>query len=263
MARIFDLKKRRDVGTLSQHRGTVAALAFVGSSHLLSGGEDGRIALFRCKDWECLHVLRHKKPVQSLAVHPSGKLALSVGKERSLKLWNLLTGKQAHSSTLPGEPLRIAFSASGKYYAILFETVSATSKIILYSTDTSRALLEYPHKSRLATMAFLRDDYLFAAGEGSSVQILDISASLLAEPPSPRTRSMETGQSPRIKDLALVPIASSSSVNADAILVTASSSGLIKGWTWAWACSPPTPQQELFAHESGIRITCITVTTAP
>jgi WD40 repeat protein len=39
--------------------------------------------------------------VNSLAVHPSGKLALSVGRDKTLRVWNLLVGKPAFTTTRP------------------------------------------------------------------------------------------------------------------------------------------------------------------
>lgn len=239
--RLFDLCRRRDVGSLTQHQGPVTALAFVGSTHLLSGGEDGRISLFRTKDWECLHVLRHKKPIHSLAVHPTGKLAISVGKERSLKLWNLMTAKQAHSTTLPVEPLRILFSETGKYYAVLGE-----KELLLYDTASSRLIRKHVSKTRLATAAFLRDHVVYAAGEGSLVQIIPVADD------DQTTTILDTLQTPRIKDLAIY---SDSTMD---MLVTGSSSGTIKGWHLP--ANPADGPKALFAHEARIRITCLTVT---
>lgn len=241
---IFDLRKRRDIGSLSQHNGSVHALAFAGATHLLTGGEDGRIALFRTKDWECLHVLRHKKPVHSIAVHPSGKIALSVGKERSLRLWNLMTGKQAHSAVLPHEPRRIVFSESGGRYAVL-----ADNSVLVYTTDGCRLLLEHKSPTRLATAAFLRDDRLYFAGEGAAVSFIDLHRSVpggdAAAAVTVTVHSFPADQSPRIKDLAVV-----ASSFGD-ILVTGSSAGVIKGWALP-------DHTELFSHPSRIRITCLT-----
>jgi protein MAK11 len=229
------LKKRKDIGSLSQHQGTINSLAFAGTTHLLSGAEDGRIGLFRTKDWECLHILRHKKPVTSLAVHPSRKVALSVGKEKSIKLWNLMTGKQAHSSILPHEPLHIQFSESGKHYAVLSDF-----NLVVFETETTKKILDFKSKTRLACMAVLRDELVFIAGEGSLIQIVEISA-----PTTPKL--LETLQSPRIKGLSLV------GGSFGDILVSASSSGLIKGWSLP-------DEQEIFSHSSNIRIICLTAT---
>jgi WD40 repeat protein len=39
-------------------------------------------------------------PVLSLSVHPSGKLALTVGQDKTLRTWNLITGKSAYISNI-------------------------------------------------------------------------------------------------------------------------------------------------------------------
>jgi WD40 repeat protein len=45
-------------------------------------------------DWNVLHVLGgHKGPVLGLGVHPTGKLALSTGRDRTLRLWDLVNGR--------------------------------------------------------------------------------------------------------------------------------------------------------------------------
>lgn len=36
----------------------------------------------------------HKEAITSISIHPSGKLALSVSKDNTLKLWNLVQGKR-------------------------------------------------------------------------------------------------------------------------------------------------------------------------
>ena len=38
----------------------------------------------------------HKEAITSISIHPSGKLALSVSKDNTLKLWNLVQGKRKH-----------------------------------------------------------------------------------------------------------------------------------------------------------------------
>ena len=39
--------------------------------------------------------------MNDLAVHPSGKLALSVGRDRSLRIWNLMSGRCAYITMRP------------------------------------------------------------------------------------------------------------------------------------------------------------------
>lgn len=102
------------------YTGTITSLEFYGSSHLLSGGEDGLVCVWDTKKWQCLKSIRAHKyaaedatkaeifvsvaswlrkhepscpllfprgSVMSLSVHPSGRLALTVGTDQTLR-WN-------------------------------------------------------------------------------------------------------------------------------------------------------------------------------
>ena len=81
--------------------GSITHLTFPSRSHLLSASEDGTLCLFRARDWAVLRVLKgHKGRVNSVAVHPSGKVALSVGKDRALRMWDLMRGKGCASTKL-------------------------------------------------------------------------------------------------------------------------------------------------------------------
>lgn len=43
-----------------------------------------------------------------MAVHPSGKVALSVGKDRALRMWDLMRGKGVASTKLgKGKPYKL------------------------------------------------------------------------------------------------------------------------------------------------------------
>lgn len=82
-------------------QGSITHLVFPSRSHLLSASEDGTLCLFRARDWAVLRILKgHKGRVNSMAVHPSGKVALSVGKDRALRMWDLMRGKGVASTKL-------------------------------------------------------------------------------------------------------------------------------------------------------------------
>ena len=99
--KIYDLKKRKDLGSLAQHTGAVTALQFYSRNHLLSASEDGTICIWRTRDWECMATMKgHKGRVNGICVHPTGKIAVSVGKDRALRLWNLMTGRKASNTKL-------------------------------------------------------------------------------------------------------------------------------------------------------------------
>jgi WD40 repeat protein len=125
---VFKTSSKKELGALHRHTGAITGLAFFKTRNLFSCSSDGTICVWRVKDWECLlQIKAHKKGVRSLALHPSGRMALTLGEgsrkvSRSLLssfdiafvfvfssfffvflcfvffqalLWNLMTGKQA------------------------------------------------------------------------------------------------------------------------------------------------------------------------
>ena len=81
--------------------GSITDLTFPSRSHLISAAEDGTLCVFRARDWAVLRSLKgHKGRVNSVSVHPSGKVALSVGKDRTLYMWDLMRGRRAASMKL-------------------------------------------------------------------------------------------------------------------------------------------------------------------
>src|SRR5271170_6347247 len=141
--RIYDLKKRKDLGSLVQHNGAITALQFYSRTHLLSASEDGTICIWRTRDWECMATMKgHKGRVNGLCVHPTGKIAISVGKDRALRLWNLMTGRKASANKLGEgsvlfinkfngvEAFDVKWNSAGDQYAILFDR-----KVVIYNMN--------------------------------------------------------------------------------------------------------------------------------
>ncbi|EOO02837.1 putative 60s ribosome biogenesis protein [Phaeoacremonium minimum UCRPA7] len=112
---ILESSKNRELGTLLHHSSTVTKLVFPTRSKLLSSSDDSTIAVTRTRDWSLLSSIKAPIPnvqgrpsgdtapmggtpsgVNDFAIHPSMKLMISVSKgERSMRLWNLVTGKKA------------------------------------------------------------------------------------------------------------------------------------------------------------------------
>jgi len=72
------------------------------ATHCLMGFAGGKLALYKKKDWSIQHVLAgHDGGVSALAIHPSGKLALSGGlTDGKVKLWDLTKGRLAYASKI-------------------------------------------------------------------------------------------------------------------------------------------------------------------
>ncbi len=81
-------------------------------------------------------------------VHPTGKVALSVGKDNTLKMWDLMRGRGAASLQLGAEAELVKFSPRGTHFAVLFPR-----KIEIYSL-TLKKLATLESKTRFNYLAF-------------------------------------------------------------------------------------------------------------
>lgn len=55
--RVCNIQDRVEVGTLMQHEGTITALEFHSTSHLISGAEDGIICVWDTRSWNLLSTM--------------------------------------------------------------------------------------------------------------------------------------------------------------------------------------------------------------
>ncbi|KAF1815337.1 WD40 repeat-like protein [Eremomyces bilateralis CBS 781.70] len=154
-ATLSENPKNREVGSLLHHASSITALHFPTRSKLLSAGEDSTVAVTRTRDWTVLSTIKVPVPkivgrpsgdtagpgevpagVNDFAVHPSNKLMLTVSKgEKSMRLWNLVTGKKAGVLTFDravlqqagegkhgrGECRRLVWDEEGEEFAVCFE----------------------------------------------------------------------------------------------------------------------------------------------
>ncbi|KAK3505308.1 WD40-repeat-containing domain protein [Neurospora crassa] len=122
---VLENPKNRELGTLLHHSSNITRLVFPNRSKLLSASEDSTVAVTRVRDWALLHTFKCPIPkaqgrpsgdtaalgavpagVNDFAVHPSNKIMISVSKgERSMRLWNLETGKKSRVLNFPKDVL--------------------------------------------------------------------------------------------------------------------------------------------------------------
>eukprot|EP00913_Durusdinium_trenchii_P024341 g22852.t1 len=91
------------MGELQEHEDSVAAVQFWGPS-LITGSSDGQVCIWRCSDYELLLKFRgHKASVTCLAVHPSGRMMASAGRDQRIQLWDTQSclGFQTSHGTMP------------------------------------------------------------------------------------------------------------------------------------------------------------------
>jgi len=215
--KLYDLKKRKEVGTLLHHSGTITCLTFFQKTHMLSSGEDGEICLWRTKDWEKLTSFKgHKSGVTWVAIHPSGKLALSISTDKTLRCWNLVEGKAAYTLKLyRKDALRIFSNKTGSLYGIMFDR-----EVIVYDAMNPNQSHSFSHKGRINDFRFIEHegkDYLVTGNEDKKVRIYDVKGEKCIA-------QWDNGSESRIK---CIDVIENEGVT---LLCTCSSDGIINVW---------------------------------
>ncbi|KAK6199369.1 WD40-repeat-containing domain protein [Scheffersomyces amazonensis] len=198
--RIYDLQKRKELGNLLSHQGTVTTLKFsteiADSNHpesteksgkwLLSGSEDGKIIIWRTKDWEVFGTLKgHQGKVNDLAIHPTGRVAISVSQDKTIRLWNLMTAKKAAILKIKGRDHLgqsgefVRWSLDGNYFL-----VGLLDQILLYNTKTAKIVKKLSYKSTLMTFEIINiegTEYLVTGHGNGSIHFFDLKAQILSK----------------------------------------------------------------------------------
>ncbi|XP_024921851.1 p21-activated protein kinase-interacting protein 1-like [Cynoglossus semilaevis] len=237
---LYDMKKRTEHGSLLHHDGTISCLEFYGSSHLLSGGEDGLLCVWSTKKWECLKSIKaHQGHVTSLSVHPSGKLALSVGTDKTLRTWNLINGRSAFIKNIKQNALIVRWSPDGDKYVVVVD-----DKVDIYDLKTASVTGTLTNPKRISSIKFLNNSLLAVAGDDDTVRFYDMEK----EKWVCEFKAHET----RVKAI------DSFNMEDYCVLVTASNDGFIKMWKVHLKedLEPPTLLGEV---NTTARLTCLAV----
>merc|ERR1740123_9376 len=166
--RIFDHRNNIDIGNLDPHMGYVEDCGFFLTSHFFACGQDGNMKVYTTRDWELINTLRCKKAVNSIAVHPSGKLLLSVDKSNTLTVWNLGTAKRVVQQNMPKPALDIFWSPCGNYYGVM-----RIHKVLMY--DQKGELIGLcKHKKGLCAARFVNEKYVVLGTQDEKILIWNL-----------------------------------------------------------------------------------------
>ena len=172
---VYNVRKMREHGKLLQEGGGAAlhCLAFFSDTHLVSGGGDGEMCIWRASDWECLLRMKgHKGAIHAIAIHPSGRAALSVAADSKLMLWNLTTGKCNYTSALAEPSRMVAWVLDGEAY--LYDTRRA---LVLYALRSGALLHSFAHDDAPAMcIATAGSDFLLSGDEAGSIRVWSLTS---------------------------------------------------------------------------------------
>ncbi|XP_069127462.1 p21-activated protein kinase-interacting protein 1-like [Argopecten irradians] len=247
--RLINLKKRTELGSLMQHSGTVTCLQFHHGSHMFSASEDGTIGMWKYFTWECLKTLRgHTSAVNYISVHPSGRLALSVGRDKTLRTWNLITGRSAYTTNIKQEASHVVWSPNGNHYAVVFNT-----RIDIYNTQTAEVISTVKTIQRVNDLVFISKTTLVYGGEGGQVYFYNITKNT--------TIHNFDSETNRIRALTTVPSPVEEGEETDENshwLFTASSDGHIKIFQ-VQINEDEVDTSLVISHNTTFRVTCMAV----
>lgn len=106
-----------------------------------SGTVGGDICVWRAEGyWEHVKGMKgHRDIVSSMSAHPSGKLALSVSRDKQMRLWDLTKGSCAYQAALGSAGDLVGFFSGGDMYYVSSSDPSTPqgSKVSLHSIQVS------------------------------------------------------------------------------------------------------------------------------
>ncbi|KAJ3272709.1 hypothetical protein HDV01_005345 [Terramyces sp. JEL0728] len=215
--KLYDLKIRKEIGSLMHHSGTITGLSFVGKHHLITTSEDGCIGIVRTSDWEHLKSLQgHAGTVVGLDVHPSGKVLLSVGKDKTLKCWDLQRAICSFSMKLSALPNKVKWSITGAHFAVFFDKM-----VQINCLDSGKVIGKVEQKFRINSGCFAqvddgeeKIDVIVIGGDDRMLKIFKLDGTLAGV--------WESGHDFRVKDLSLL--------EGTNVLATCGSDGTIFVW---------------------------------
>jgi len=235
---LYDMRTRQESGILSHHSGTITWLCFTPEGyHLISCSEDGSIAITRVGNWitEKQWKNAHKgKAVQCFAVHPSNKLAFSVGDDKTLRTWNLISGSKVFAFNLAKQiprPERMFMSPEGSYLCLYNNT-----QLNVFDINEGELKTVIECNSKVVSGVFINDSTVCLGLSNGHLSAYDVNT-------QKEMWSLSTGES-RVKCVA----------NYKDFLVTGSSEGVIS--VFSTETSPP---EHLCSVNSSCRITCMDI----
>ncbi|XP_078395287.1 p21-activated protein kinase-interacting protein 1-like isoform X2 [Cetorhinus maximus] len=141
---LYNMKKKIDQGSLLYHAGTITCLEFYGTTHLLSGAEDGIICVWDTKKWECL---------KSIPAH---------------KTWNLIDGKPAFIKNIKQNAQIVQWSPSGNNYIVV-----SNNQLDIYALKTASINGTIMCKKRISSVKFITEAIIAIAGDEEHVRLFD------------------------------------------------------------------------------------------
>ncbi|KAK2966461.1 hypothetical protein RJ640_005440 [Escallonia rubra] len=250
--KIYDLASCSEIGSLNNHSATVTALSFFTPPslsfprNLLSASDDGNVSIYDADPFVHLKTLSaHKKGVNDISVHPSGKLALTVGRDSCLAMLNLVRGRRSFYCSLGKEASIVKFhSGSGgdRFFVVMDD------KVCVHESEDARLVMELNSQKRVLCAAPGMSGILLTGGEDRNITAWDTATGKVAY-------SIEDAHSARVKGIVVLSGSDDATEDDPCIVASASSDGSIRVWDIRMTSKEkPSPLAEVNTKS---RLTCL------
>ncbi|WCJ27441.1 p21-activated protein kinase-interacting protein 1-like [Euphorbia peplus] len=247
---VYDISTTSSLGTMHHHSASITSLsfftppAFSFPRNLLSASADGSVCIFDADPFVHLKTIKaHRKGINDLSVHPSGKLALTVGRDECLAMVNLVRGRRSFYCRLGKEAGLVKFDLSGNRFFMVTD-----EKVGIHEAEDAKLVTELSCPKRVLCAAPGESGLLFTGGEDRNITAWDTNTGKVAY-------CIEGAHSSRVKGIVVL---TKNDVGADDdpyLLASASSDGFIRVWDARMAVrDKPTPLGETNTKS---RLTCL------
>ncbi len=181
---VYDLVRGTYLGVLRGHGRPVRCLALGANGAMLAsaaGGDDepAELLVWETATGRLVQALSTPgESVIALAFHPSGKFLASVGRDGTVKIWDIESGKarlQMKASVKPS--LALAFSGDGRSLSVCGGSEGQPGAIDVWNADTGALRQSMPVPGGASCLAITFDGALVAhSGAPGEVELIDVAS---------------------------------------------------------------------------------------